>query len=187
SDVCSSDLENRQFVMGDEITGNDNRQFANRLKRLITQRSVTVNVKFVPQYEVPDCINYYFTSNHADAFFMSDKDRRFMIVEVQGDPLDQKFYDVYDKWLWYDGGPAHLMQWLLDYKISKDFNPNAKPPRTAAKERMIRSGKGELSGWISDLLEHPSQVLVTGKLRHTRDLWTASELLSFYRAQHPDA
>lgn len=178
--------ENRQFVLGDEITGSDNRQYANKLKRLITQRKITINVKFVPQYEVPDCINYYFTSNHADAFFMSDKDRRMFIVEVQGDPLSDTFYAEYDKWLW-GTGPAHLMQWMMDRPISKKFNPMAKPPVTSAKQRMIKAGKGELTGWISDLLEAPAQVLVTGKMRHTRDLYTSAELLNFYKAQHPDA
>lgn len=178
--------ENRQFVMGDEITGSDNRQYANKLKRMITQRKVTINVKFVPQYEVPDCINYYFTSNHADAFFMSDKDRRMFVVEVQGEALSDKFYAEYDKWLWHEDGPAHLMRWMLDRQISKKFNPSAHAPRTAAKDRMIKAGKGELTGWISDLLEHPEQVLATGKMRHTRDLYTAAELLSFYRAQYPD-
>lgn len=178
--------ENRQFVMGDEISGSDNRQYTNRLKRMLTQRVMTINVKFVPQYEVPDCINYYFTSNHADAFFLSDKDRRNLIVEVEGDPLPQKFYDTYDAWLWGDG-PAHLMQWLLDRQIGKNFNPNGRPPNTAAKQRMIKAGKGELTGWIDDLLEYPDQTLVIGKMRHTRDLFTAAELLSMYKNQYPDA
>jgi hypothetical protein len=178
--------ENKQFVMGDEITGNDNRKYANKLKRLITQRSVTINVKFIPQYTVPDCINYFFTSNHADAFFMSDKDRRMFICEVVGPGLSDKFYDRYDRWLWHDGGPAALMHWLLARKISKSFSPNARPPATEAKKRMIKAGKGELSAWISDLLEYPDQFLRIGKMRHTRDMFTSAELLSIYKNAYPD-
>lgn len=178
--------ENKSFVMGDEITGTDNRQYANKLKRLITQRSISINIKHVPQYTVPDCINYFFTSNHADAFFMSDKDRRMFIVEVVGPPLPDKFYNDYEKWLWGQGAAA-LMHWLLERKISKDFNPSARPPRTGAKDRMIAAGKGELGNWIAELLEHPSQVLITGKMRHTRDLWSAGELLSFYQSRYPNS
>lgn len=179
--------ENKQFVLGDEISGSDNRQFANKLKRMVTQRSMTINVKFVPQYDVPDCINYYFTSNHADAFFLSDKDRRGFIVEVIGPGLPDKFYQEYDNWLWNEGGPAFLMQWFLERKISKKFSPSARAPATQAKARMIKAGKGELTGWIDDLLEMPAQVLVLGKLRHTRDLFTSAELLSIFRNQHPDS
>lgn len=178
--------ENRQFIMGDDVAGLDNRQFANKLKRMITQRSITINIKHLPQYTVPDCINYYFTSNHADAFFLSDKDRRNVVIEVGDNPLPDAFYAAYDKWLWGDG-PAHLMQWLLDRKISKDFNSNARGPDTSAKRRMIKAGKGELTNWVSDVLEHPSQFLVVGKMQHTRDMFTSAELLSMYLSKHPNA
>lgn len=178
--------ENRQFVMGDEVSGDDNRKFSSKMKRMITQRSMTINIKHIPQYTVPDCINYYFTANHADTFFLGDKDRRNLVVEVTGAPLADKFYKAYDAWLW-GSGPAHLMHWLLERKIGKAFNPNARPPDTAAKRRMIRAGKGELTGWVSDLLEHPSQFLVLGKMKHTRDMFTAGELLSMYLNKHPNA
>lgn len=177
--------ENKQFVMGDEITGSDNRRYANRLKRLITQRSISINVKHIPQYDVPDCINYFFTSNHADAFFMSDKDRRFFVVEVQGDPLPDKFYKDYEKWLWGEGASA-LHHWLLDRKISPKFNPSGRPPDTQAKQRMIRAGKGQLAAWVEDLIANPASVLSTGRVRHAKDLWSANELLSFYTSRTND-
>jgi hypothetical protein len=177
--------ENKQFILGDEITGSDKREHADTLKRLITQRSITINIKYVPQYDIPDCINYFFTSNHPDAFFMSDHDRRFFINEVIGDPLPQKFYDAYDKWLWGDG-PSHLFHWLLARDIS-EFNPNAPAFRTAAKERMVVHGKGELGAWIRELKEGPDYFLRMGQMRYTRDLFTAKELTDMYKSEHPQA
>jgi hypothetical protein len=97
--------ENKQFIMGDEISGRDNRQYANALKRLITQKTVTINIKFIPQYDVPDCINYLFTSQHPDAFFLS-RTRTGVIssTEVTADePLPMSFYNSYSAWLWSDG------------------------------------------------------------------------------------
>lgn len=178
--------ENKQFILGDEITGSDKREHADTLKRLVTQRTITINTKYVPQYDVPDCINYFFTSNHPDAFFMSDNDRRYFINEVVGDPLPQAFYDKYDKWLWRDGGPAFLFEWLLKRDISK-FNPNAPAFRTKAKDRMVLSGKGELAAWVRELKEHPEHVLRSGQMKFTKDLFTAAELLSMYRAAHDDS
>jgi hypothetical protein len=178
--------ENKQFIMGDEISGRDNRQYANTLKRLITQRTVTINIKFIPQYDVPDCINYLFTSQHPDAFFIEDTDRRYFVNEVTADlPLPMSFYIEYDRWLWSDG-PAHLFDWLLKRKI-KDFNPAAPPPRTAAKERMTRNSKGELAAWVQDLREFPDQILRLGQMLHTRDLFTSAELMEMYKQNHPDA
>lgn len=176
--------ENKQFILGDEITGSDKREHADTLKRLVTQRSITINTKYVPQYDVPDCINYFFTSNHPDAFFMSDNDRRYFINEVIGDPLPGAFYDKYDRWLWGDG-PKHLFHKLLQRDLSK-FSPTAPAFRTRAKERMVLTGKGELAAWVRELRDHPDYHLRTGQMRHARDLYTAKEVLDFYKNEAPD-
>ena len=179
--------ENKQFIMGDEISGSDNRQYANTLKRLITQRTITINIKFVPQYDVPDCINYYFTSNHPDAFFLEDTDRRYMVIEVTADqPLPMAFFDKYDKWLWGEG-PSYLHDWLKKRKISKMFSPSAPAFKTKAKERMALSGKGELAVWVHELKNNPNELLRMGQLHFTRDLFTSKELVDMYKAEHPDA
>jgi hypothetical protein len=74
--------ENRQFVLGDEISGSDKRAEADMMKAMITQEEVNINIKYIPQFSIPDCVNYYLTSNHADALFLEDEDRRFFVHEV---------------------------------------------------------------------------------------------------------
>lgn len=180
--------ENRQFVMGDEVTGNDNRKHANKLKRMITQRKLTINVKYVPQFDIPDRINYFFTAQHADAFFLEDKDRRFFIVECTAEePLPDQFYKDYDDWLWRKGGPSALFHWLLERKISKNFNPFAPAFRTAAKERMIMNTKGELASWLFELNRFPDDYLRLGAMVYTKDLFSAQELLTLYEAHHANS
>ena len=58
--------------MGDDVTGSDKRADADFLKKLITQKELRVNVKYLPAYTVKDCINYFFTANHPDSFFLED-------------------------------------------------------------------------------------------------------------------
>lgn len=178
--------ENKQFILGDEITGKDNRQYMNMLKRLITKSAIDINIKFVPQYTLPNVMNFMFTSQHGDSFFLEDKDRRFLIIEVTGDPMPDAFYREYDKW--YNGdGAAYLMQWLMDRKINKDFNPNAPAPKTFAKERMIAATKGDAGAWVAELRQFPDQILKFGDMRHTRDLFTSRELLDMYERDHPNS
>lgn len=176
--------ENKQFILGDEVSGKDNRQYMNTLKRLITKDEISINIKFVPQYSLPNRMNFLFTSQHADSFFLEDKDRRFLVVEVQDDPLPLSFYEKYDNWYKREGGPRHLMHWLLERKISKDFNPLAPAPRTAAKERMIAATKSDVGDWLYELKNYPDQVLKFGQMRHTRDLFSSKELLAIYEADH---
>lgn len=175
--------ENRQFVLGDEISGSDKRAEADMMKAMITQEEVNVNIKYIPQFSIPDCVNYYLTSNHADALFLEDEDRRFFVHEVQGGPLDDEFYRRYDQWLKKEGGAAHLMQWFLDRKLD-NFNPKAPALRTAARDRMIMSNKADIDTWLIELKETPSIKLRCGKMRHQRDLFTAQELLAMYEIEH---
>lgn len=180
--------ENRQFVLGDEISGSDKRAEADMMKAMITQEEVNINIKYIPQFSIPDCVNYYLTSNHADALFLEDEDRRFFVHDVGTDtaPLDDKFYSTYDKWLKKDGGAAYLMQWFLERDLS-NFNPKAQALRTKARDRMIMVGKSDLAVWVAELKEAPSQKLRLGQLHHQRDLFTSTELLAMYVSDHPTA
>jgi len=170
--------EGRQFVLGDDVTGSNKRQEGDVLKKLITQRELRVNAKYMPSYIVPDCINYYFTSNHPDAFFLEDDDRRFFIHEIEVDPLDEAFYAEYDLWL-DGGGSAAVFEYLL--KLSVDsFNPAAPAYRTQAKERMIADGQSDLGAWVRQLLEFPDHVLHFGGVALRSDCFTSKELLALY-------
>jgi hypothetical protein len=58
-----------------------------------------VNPKCKPKFVLHDaCINYRFTSNDLDCFYMDPEDRRFFIVTVEGDPLGQPFFDEFFEW-----------------------------------------------------------------------------------------
>jgi hypothetical protein len=170
--------ENKQFVLGDDVAGSNKRQDADMLKTMITQRELRVNAKFIPSYVIPDCINYLFTSNHPDAFFIDDDDRRFFVHEVVIGPLPEQFYMEYDLWL-DGGGAAAVFDYLLHLDLG-DFNPAAPAIRTEAKERMTAIIQSDLGAWCRLLLATPDVVLRLGEVSVTKDLFQAKELLRFY-------
>lgn len=176
-------LENKQFVLGDEISGSDKRAEADAMKSMITQEEVNINVKYVPQFSVPDCANYGFTSNHPDALFLDEEDRRHFIHEVTAEePLPSEFYKRYQDWM--DGaGAGALFHWLLQRDLSR-FNPKGEAPKTAARAKMVRAGRSDLALWCSELVENPATKLMFGEMRHQRDLFTSKELLEFYEREH---
>lgn len=175
--------ENKQFVMGDEITSGDKRGIADRLKSMITRQLLRLNPKYVPSYTVPDRINYYFTSNHPDSFFLEDDDRRFFIHEVKGIPMPVQFYKNYEKWMGKDdvvgpGIPA-LFAYLLNVDLS-DFDPKGHAPVTEAKRDMIDGGRSDLASWIATLRDDPDTVLRIDSQVLKFDLWRAEDLLALY-------
>lgn len=170
--------EARQLVMGDDVTGSNKRQDNDVLKKLITQRELRVNTKFMPEYVVPDVVNYYFTSNHPDAFFLENDDRRFFIHEVLVGALPEEFYMDYGLWLETTGGPA-LFHYLLNLDLG-DFNPSAPARRTIAKEQMTADTRSDLGDWVFKLRSDPESVLKVGEMTVPGDLFTTAELLQLY-------
>lgn len=171
--------EHRQFVMGDEITGGDKRNTADRMKSMITQRQLRLNPKYVPSYVVPDHINYYFTSNHPDAFFLEDTDRRFFIHEVKARPLEQDYYKAYMNWLEQEHGAEHLFWHLLTLDLT-GFDPQGHAPITASKMEMIDTGRSDLGSWVARLREDPDRVLRLGAKELKYTLFTSEELRMIY-------
>jgi len=164
--------ENKQFVLGDDITGHDNRKLANVFKTMITQKTIYVDPKFVQPYSIPDRINYYFTSNDPDAFYLSDNDRRFFVHEVVSDKMTPEFSKAYMKWMNSAEGMSHLFHYFLNLDLG-DFDPQAEAMVTDAKHDMTHISKSELGAWVSELKENPTRIL-NGKTK--RDLFTAEEL-----------
>jgi len=171
--------ENKQFVVGDEITGGDKRNSADRMKSMITQRLLRLNPKYIPSYTVPDRINYYFTSNHPDAFFLEDTDRRFFIHEVRSKPRENGFYHSYVRWLDEERGAQHLFDYFLNLDLA-GFEPQGHAPSTVSKTEMIANGRSDLGSWVAGLREYPDQQLVVGGVARPYSLWTTEELKLMY-------
>jgi len=177
--------ENKQFAMGDDVMGAEHRRRnTERLKTMITRRELRLNPKYIPSYTVPDCINYYFTSQHPDAFFVEDKDRRYFVHEAPPVPMERAWYNKYVDWL---RGPANGKAALFHYLLRLDltgFDPHGPPPATAAKLAMVADSKSDVGAWCTRLAEDPDSVLRLGDMKMSGDLFNAEQLLRLY---DPDA
>lgn len=171
--------ENKQFVMGDDVTGSDKRHDSDQLKKFITQKELRLNIKHVQSFTVPDCINYYFTANGPTALFLEDDDRRSFVHEVTVGAQEESFYMDYSLWL-ESNGPAALHYYLKNHVDVTGFNPAAPAMRTEAKERMIADVRSDLGAWVSHLLGEPEIVLKVGDIPLVSDLYTNKELLALY-------
>jgi hypothetical protein len=163
--------KDRQFVVGDEVQGgSDKRKVIERLKMLITAPSVQINLKYQPQFFIPNVANYIFLSNNPQPFHVVDEDRRFWAWEIpQEKPLPDDFYRKFHDWRKSPEGIAALHYYLLQIDTS-DFNPDAKAPMTELKREMIEIGRTELERWLRDLPdEMPKRTLFT--LKDLVGLW----------------
>ena len=146
-------LTQKQFILGDEITGptnTDRKKLANKIKGMITRHEISVNEKYVKEYTLPDCVNYLFTSNHCDTFFLENADRRYFVVEIKSKPLPPSFYKEYDRWYHSEDGIAAL-RYYLEHIDMKGFDPTKAAPMTSAKLDMIEDSRSDLAAAIMQL------------------------------------
>jgi hypothetical protein len=162
----------KQFVSANEMTGGDKRNFADFMKELIAgHEQLRINQKFLPEISIRNCINFLFTSNHPNSFYLEPSDRRYCIIEVPNVAPDRKFFDRY--WAWLDnGGPAYLYHHLLNLPL-EGFHPHGEPPMTDAKAEMIEISKSDLDRWLEEKREVAPNTI-----------FTARELLNEYRSRH---
>lgn len=165
----------KQFVLADDITARGDRKFMRRLMTMITQKEIRLNPKFIPSYSIPDCINYYFTSNDPDALYMDDGDRRFFICETRAGKLT--WHDEYVSWMQSEEGASALWAHLLTLDLG-DFDPHAPAPETEGKRSMIDMGKSELGSWVRELRDNSVNMLRNAGLHG--DLHTIKELHALY-------
>lgn len=176
----NSFAENKQFVLGEEITGDERRGLVDELKSLITNEEMRINIKYVPEYSIRSCANYYFTSNNPDAFFIDETDRRFFIHEIVGSPLPEEWYTTtYDPWYKSAEGAAALLHYLLGLDLS-NFNPMSRAPMTKAKEEMIESSRSALANWVHNFRSNPERVLQVGQAKLDYKLYTTEDLLKLF-------
>lgn len=174
--------ENKQFILADDITSADKRAargLADRLKGMITRRELRLNPKYIPSYTVPDCINYQFTANHPDAFFLEDTDRRYFIHEVKGKPLSRDFYRRYDQWYLSQEGINALFHHLLHLPMG-NFDHGGPALYTSAKSEMLENSLSDVGVWVRRLRDTPDAMLRIGDMPLEGDLFTNTELLMLY-------
>jgi hypothetical protein len=162
---------NRVFVICDEVSSTEKRQTADRIKGWITSSSNAINTKNEPKFTQPNLIKYVFLSNHPDAVFLDDSDRRFFVVEVaQGRLLDNEAKDFTS---WRDnGGKEALLYFLLNLDIS-EFNAKAPAPMSYAKQEMIDDNKSDLERWLDHTFDNMHTTI-------GREICSAEEMVSNY-------
>lgn len=172
----------KQFVLANEVTGSDKRKMVGRLRNLITQHEIIVNKKYAPDYTIRDTINYLFTSNHIDAVYMEDDERRFFVHEVLGPKLvdvDRRKVQEYDRWLKSGEAAKAVFYHLLQTDLT-GFDPTAPAPNTSSKLLMVAAGRTELETWCFKLREDPDTCLRSGDTIIPFGLFRCKDLIDIY-------
>lgn len=143
-------LANTRLLLVEEMQMSERKAMMNRLKPLVAAPPYTlrVNIKFEPQYEVPNIVAAIFFTNMDNALSLSKQDRRYFVTWNHGQPREALYYEALANW-YADGGAAMAARWLLSRDVSA-FKAKGRAPDTAAKGAMRLAALPDLEATIHD-------------------------------------
>ena len=143
-------IANTRLLLVEEMQMSERKAMMNRLKPLVAAPPYTlrVNIKFEPQYEVPNIVAAIFFTNMENALSLSEQARRYFVTWNHGQPREATYYEALANW-YADGGAAMAARWLLSRDVSA-FKAKGRAPDTAAKGAMRLAALPDLEATIHD-------------------------------------
>ena len=122
----------------------------NKLKDLISGDTAIVNEKYMKQKEVPNLANFVFLSNLDAPLLIERADRRFFVIDSPAEKRDPEFWSQFYAWWKSNLG---VVRGYFDSVDLSDFQPDAPPPETEAKERLKRHSETPFVQELRTLIE----------------------------------
>jgi hypothetical protein len=145
-------LAGKLVIQVEEVYEAGNWDLANKLKPLITERTVSVNLKYGPQMEIENYARFIMFSNHAAPLTIEDGDRRYFVVNSSVQPREDTYYEELNRFIDTDEGMNAIFSFLRRRDLSR-FNPYRRPPMTKAKEAVIAVSGNPLRTYIIEAVE----------------------------------
>jgi DNA modification methylase len=123
----------------------------NLLKDLITASTIEVNGKGTNQVFVDDYTNYVFTCNSIPPDMLEDDDRRYFIIQHNGDRVgDTKFFKELSECMETHGQEFYK---FLKMRDIKHYVKGKKPPQTEIKKRLMTLAIDPIFKYLQHLAE----------------------------------
>jgi phage/plasmid-associated DNA primase len=140
-------LMGKLVVHVDEVYEAGNWDLANKLKPLITEPTVSANIKYGPQIEIENYARFIMFSNHGAPLNIENGDRRYFVFNSKAQPKPDDYYET----LYCEIEAPAAMNALYAFLSKRDlsgFNPFKRPPMTEAKQQLIEHSEHPLHSYI---------------------------------------
>lgn len=163
-----AELGNVRLLALDELQIDELKTAYNRLKRWATEEFQSVERKGVDAFNVRTPRGIIIMTNSDKPMAIEHDDRRLFVCKVEAPKRERSYYRHLEEVGHSDESVAAFKHYLLNVDLS-DFDANAEPPRTGAKEELIRASAPVLEQVIVDLRE-------TGSAPFNRPVYLAEDV-----------
>jgi len=129
-------LANKRLVVVNEIYSGHSWKAYNKLKSLITDTHVEVNIKHLPAYSIENWTHFFASSNSLTALKLEKGERRWFIPKVTETSWEPGQFVRLRQWL-KAGGYGKIMAWAQGF--GDYVRPGEHPPQSVPKQEMIEA------------------------------------------------
>jgi len=171
------------------VKGHNRHDAVNSLKPLVTDRMIQINDKGVKQFMTYNTTNYICFTNYKDSIPLDSDDRRWWVVFVPIDSLDEMAQIIGESVVTYFPKlfnavrtyGCEIRKWLLEYELTKEFLAIKQAPMTEDKMSMIATEESSLEGYVEvkEMIEKSSKY-------YNKNVVSSSDLFDDLMFKYPD-
>jgi hypothetical protein len=150
-----AELGNARLIALDELQIDELKAAYNRLKRWATEETQSVERKGIDAFTVRTPRGMIIMTNSHKPMAIEHDDRRLFVCKVDAPKRDRDYYRTLVEVGLADTSVAAFKHFLLNFDLS-DFDANAEPPSTGAKNELIRASASLPEQIIMELRENGS-------------------------------
>ncbi|RKZ71955.1 MAG: hypothetical protein DRQ48_01845 [Gammaproteobacteria bacterium] len=157
----------RQVICIDEMKNNGRQNYADKMKSYISETTAEINKKGVGEVTREVFGNFIIFTNHADAAFIEDGDRRFWVYKIAANKHRPEYYS--DLWKWLREEPQavnHLLRFLMDIDLT-NYDHATVPIATEAKLEMVEHAKSALELEVIDAIANRDGLFAADLIGYT--------------------
>jgi hypothetical protein len=136
----------KRLAVVHEIYAGHSSKAYDKLKSLVTDRELTVSMKYLAPYVIENWVHVFACSNSKGALKLSHDDRRWFVPKITNDIHSLSFWQKFNSWLEKEGGLGIIKTWCLeqaDQDPSMVVAKGSVAPMSEAKREVIQEGYSE--------------------------------------------
>lgn len=147
-------IARKRLVYLQEFYSGQSRKTYDKLKTLVTDDTVRVNEKNVPEYDLDNWAHFIACSNSEAALHLDDEDRRWLVPTVAETTKPRAWWAGFHDWL-ASGGHAVIAGWAEAFVAEHGpVHKGDHAPMSARKRGLIEGSRSEGTRLALELAEH---------------------------------
>jgi hypothetical protein len=185
-------LAHKRLAVVHEIYQGQSSKAYNRLKSIITDKNVTVQKKYQPNYEMENWVHVFACSNSLRAIKLSMDDRRWLVPKLSEEVRPAKFWEQFNTWLSFEGGLQMIKFWAGEFvKKHGAVQRGAVAPWTALKRTIVEENYSPGQNLVVRTLDTIKELVESGRMKKADAFTTDLEMVelikdTLYDGRHND-